>query len=101
MEFDVANLLPLQCLFADVCVGIARGVNCAAKCLTRKAATGIVTRTSDGQMGAAMENNLISATEPTQRSAEFFRIILSELPFNAPLNPDTVSHARTNSWQLT
>jgi hypothetical protein len=27
---------------------------------------GIVTRTSDGQMGNAMENNLISATDPAR-----------------------------------
>ena len=46
---------------------------------------GIVTMTSDGQMGGAMENNLISATDPPLRSASFFDIVLRELPFNAPL----------------
>jgi hypothetical protein len=51
---------------------------------------GTVVSTSDGQMGGAMENNLISATDPPLRSRAFFEIVLSEIPFNALLNPDTV-----------
>jgi hypothetical protein len=54
---------------------------------------GIVTRTSDGHMGTAMENNFIFTTEPAKRSQEFFNIVLRELPFNAPLNSDTVKIA--------
>ena len=51
---------------------------------------GEVVSTSDGQMGAAMQNNLIGATDPAERSQVFFEMVLRELPFDALLNPDTV-----------
>ena len=48
---------------------------------------GEVVSTSDGQMGASMQNNLIGATDPAERSQVFFEMVLRELPFDALLNP--------------